>query len=199
MTSLRRRRGEFARTYPRVAERLELGRDECADPQVERLIESFAFLSARLQRDLDGELPEITTALLGVLYPQLVNPVPPMTVARFDVDPDQGKLTKGHTCRFRPCYPVTLWPLEVTRASFAEAWRFNFLDSMSDVASVLRVSLRVMGGGALEELECRQLCFSLNADPALANTRSEMLFCPARGVALMPEGEERPVPLPSDS
>ena len=53
LTYLRRMGGEFARTYPRVAERLELGRDECADPQVELLIESFAFLSARLQRDLD--------------------------------------------------------------------------------------------------------------------------------------------------
>src|ERR1044072_6033531 len=132
MTSLRRRRGEFARTYPRVAERLELGRDECADPQVERLIESFAFLTARLQRDLDGELPEITTDLLGVLYPQLVNPIPPMSLARFDVDPEQGKLTpgsrvephtqlfaytsRGHPCRFRTCYPVTLWPLAVEHA-----------------------------------------------------------------------------------
>jgi len=216
LTYLRRMGGEFARTYPRVAERLELGRDECADPQVERLIESFAFLSARLQRDLDGELPEITTALLGVLYPQLVNPVPPMTVARFDVDPDQGKLTTGHTvarhtrlfaetgegqtwCRFRTCYPVTLWPLSVTRASFVEPWRFNFLDSMTDVASVLRVSLRVTGGGSLEELELKQLRFYLNADPALANTLYELLFCHARGVALMPEGEERPVRLPQDS
>lgn len=215
LTYLRRMGGEFARTYPRVAERLELGRDECADPQVERLIESFAFLSARLQRDLDGQLPDITTALLGVLYPQLINPVPPMAVARFDVDPEQGKLTTGHTvkrdtrlfaetgegvtCRFRTCYDVTLWPLEVTRASFAEAWRFNFLDSMSEVASVLRVSLRVTGGGKLEELELNRLRFYLNADAALANTLYELLFCHTRGVALMPEGEERPVSLPPDS
>src|SRR3712207_8044010 len=95
LTFLRRMGGEFAAHYPRVAERLELDRDECADPQVERLIESFAFLTARLQRDLDGELPEITTALLGVLYPQLTTPIPPMAVARFDVDPKQEKLTTG--------------------------------------------------------------------------------------------------------
>ena len=87
LTYLRRMGGEFAALYPRVASRLELGAGECPDPQVERLIESFAFLTARLQRDLDGELPEITTALLGVLYPQLTTPIPPMAVARFDVDP----------------------------------------------------------------------------------------------------------------
>jgi len=215
LTYLRRMGGEFARTYPRVAERLELGRDECADPQVERLIESFAFLSARLQRDLDGQLPDVTTALLGVLYPQLVNPVPSMAVARFDVDPGQGKLTTGHTvnrgtrlfaeagdgvtCRFRTCYPVTLWPLKVTHASFVEPWRFNFLDTMTEVASVLRVSLNVLGGGSLEELELKRLRFYLNADAALANTLYELLFCHARGVALMPEGEQQPVRLPQDS
>ena len=99
LTYLRRMGGEFARQYPRVAERLELGRDECADPQVERLIESFAFLTARLQRDLEGELPEITTALLGVLYPQLVNPVPPMAVARFEMDPALHESPSGFPIR----------------------------------------------------------------------------------------------------
>jgi type VI secretion system protein ImpG len=216
LTYLRRMGGEFARTYPRVAERLELGRDECADPQVERLIESFAFLSARLQRDLDGELPEVTTALLGVLYPQLVNPIPPMAVARFEADPTKVKLTsphtiapetrlfaetdEGHTCRFRTCYPVTLWPLEVTGAAFVEPAQFIFLDSMSEVASVLRLRLRVTGGGTLEESGLKRLRFYLNAEAALANTLYELIFCHSLGVALAPEGDEaQPERLPKGS
>ena len=217
LTYLRQMGGEFARAYPRVAERLELGKDECADPQVERLIESFAFLSARLQRDLDGELPEVTTALLGVIYPQLVNPVPPMAVARFNADPKQVALTtghsikretrlfaetrEGHTCRFRTSYPVTLWPLTVTDASFSgpRNWRYKFLDSMTDVAGVLSVSLRVEGGVSLKDLDLRSLRFYLNAAPALANTLYELLFCHARHVKLLPEGESKPVDLPDDS
>ncbi len=217
LTYLRRMGGEFARSYPRVAERLELGHDECADPQVERLIQSFAFLSARLQRDLDGELPQVTTALLGVLYPQLVNPIPSMAVARFEADPEQVKLTtghtverhtrlfaeteEGHTCRFRTCYPVTLWPLAVTDASFAgpRNWSYRFLDSLTDVAGVLRISLRVEGGGALKDLDVRRLRFYINASPQRANALYELLLCHARRVRLLPEGGEQPVVLPDDS
>src|SRR5947199_7961178 len=214
LTYLRRMGGDFAALYPRVAARLELGRDECADPQVERLLESFAFLTARLQRDLDGELPEITTALLGVLYPQLVNPVPPMSVARFDVDPEQGKLTtgfrlekhtqlfaytaEGHTCRFRTCYPVTLWPLAVEYAAFEDTGQFDFLDSMTNVAAVLRLKLKVLGG-ALADLELKRLRFYLSGDAALAGALYELLFSHVRGVALLPEGEAQPVHLPPGS
>lgn len=213
LTYLRRMGGEFARQYPRVAERLELGRDECADPQVERLIESFAFLTARLQRDLEGELPEITTALLGVLYPQLVNPVPPMAVARFDPDPLQGQLTtgfnvgrhtplfaytaQGHVCRFRTCYPVTLWPLEISYASFEDTGQFDFLDS-SNVAAVLRLSLR-SSAGPLSELELDRLRFYISGDPALVSLLYETLFSHVQGVAVLPGGEARPVSLPPGS
>jgi type VI secretion system protein ImpG len=80
---LRRMGKEFAHLYPKVASRLELANGVSSDPHVERLIESFAFLTARLQRRLDSELPEISASLLGILYPNLINPVPPLAIARF--------------------------------------------------------------------------------------------------------------------
>ena len=49
LTYLRRRGADFAERYPKVAGRLEIGLDECPDPHVERLLEAFAFLTARLQ------------------------------------------------------------------------------------------------------------------------------------------------------
>ena len=110
---------EFAHHYPKVARRLELGLDESPDPHVERLIESFAFLTARVQRAIDDEFPETAAALLGILYPHFLSPVPSLSVAEFVVDPLQGKLTTGHLlkehtpvfattreglpCRFRTC------------------------------------------------------------------------------------------------
>ena len=131
LADLRQLGAAFARQYPKIAARLELGAHECTDPHVERLLEAFA-LTARIQHQLDSEFPEITSALLGILYPQLVNPIPPMAIARFDVDPAQGSLAAGHRierhtplfaqaaqglrCRFRTCYPVTLWPVQVTYA-----------------------------------------------------------------------------------
>ena len=214
LTYLRRMGGEFAALYPRVAGRLELGRDECADPQVERLIESFAFLTARLQRDLESEFPEVTTALLGVLYPQFTAPVPPMAVARFDVDPEQGKLTtgftigrhtplfaytrQGHPCRFRTCYPVTLWPLTVTYAAVEDTAQFDFLDGRSEVAAVLRLKLRC-DAGYLSELELKRLRFYLDGEAGLLGALYELLFCNVVDVVALTGSEARPVRLPRGS
>ena len=112
LTYLRRLGRSFALRYPKVAAQLEMSADQCSDPHVERLIESFAFLTARLQRRIDGEFPDITASLLGVMYPHLVDPVPPMAIARFDVDPEQGKITTGHFIppRHRPLFPNFLRP-----------------------------------------------------------------------------------------
>ncbi len=97
LTYLRRMGGVFAERYPKVAKRLELGRDECADPHVERLIEAFAFLTGRLQHEIDSEFPDITSALLNILYPQMTAPIPSMAIAQFNIDPEQGKMTTGFT------------------------------------------------------------------------------------------------------
>jgi type VI protein secretion system component VasA len=54
--------------------RLQLAPEGSPDPHVERLIESFAYLSARVQRSIDGEFPQLTAALFGLLHPQLAAP-----------------------------------------------------------------------------------------------------------------------------
>src|SRR5215470_3233388 len=67
----------FARTHPKIAERLRLNPDGAADdPHVERLIEAFAYLTARIRFKLDDDFPEITESLLNVLYPALPGPHP---------------------------------------------------------------------------------------------------------------------------
>ena len=78
---------------------------------------------------VEDEFPEITESLLQILYPHYLAPIPSMSVVQFALDPAKGKLAKGFTidrhrrllskpgldtrCRFRTCYPVTLWPIEV--------------------------------------------------------------------------------------
>lgn len=213
LSYLRRMGAAFARRYPGVASRLELSADQCADPHVERLIESFAFLTARLQRRMDNEFPEISTALLGLLHPHLVNPVPSLAIACFDVDPERGRLTSGHkvasgtrlfaqsgsglTCRFRTTYPVTLWPLAVVDAGFESPAQFDFLDSRPNVASVLRLRLTCLGA-TLEDLELRNLRFYLNGETTLVSQLYELLFCHSLGVAILPESG-RAIPLPEES
>ncbi|MBV9506527.1 MAG: type VI secretion system baseplate subunit TssF [Acidobacteriia bacterium] len=214
ITYLRRAGLSFATRYPKLAARLELSGDHSPDPHVERLIESFAFLTARIHRQIDAEFPQITTALLGTLYPNLVNPVPSMGIAKFDVDPYQGKLSTGHvipkhtslfaqtgdglTCRFRTCYPVILWPFEVERASFESPDQFEFLNCMSHIAMVLRLRL-VPRGITLGEMKPGKLRFFLRGDSTLVNSLYELLFCHGPRVAILPESGRNPVFLPDNA
>eukprot|EP01037_Dinobryon_pediforme_P017334 gene17334-17525_t len=97
MRYLRNAGAIFAKQHPKIARRLELGSKESPDPHTERLLESFAFLSARLSQEIDERFPQIASALLDVTYPHLINPIPAMTIAQFQVDPTKGKLTTGYS------------------------------------------------------------------------------------------------------
>src|SRR2546425_5108518 len=80
---------EFALKYPKIASRLVMEPDKCEDPHVERLLEGFSFLAARVHLKIDDEFPEITEALLNILYPHYIRPIPSMSVAEFHVDSEQ--------------------------------------------------------------------------------------------------------------
>ena len=86
---------EFAEAYPRIAARLGLDGIDCADPYVERLLEGFAYLTARVQLKLDAEYPTFTHNLLEVAYPHYLAPTPSMTVVQLQADPDEGSLSSG--------------------------------------------------------------------------------------------------------
>jgi type VI secretion system protein ImpG len=147
---------EFAAANPRAAARLRLSRTEVDDPHVERLLEGVAFLGARIQQRLDDEFPELTDALLGVLYPHYLAPFPSCMMAQLTPRGDlQGasvvprdtlvrtEPVDGTPCRFRSTAPVTLWPIEI------EAVRLTGLPLPSlpvrlanGAAGALRITLR---------------------------------------------------------
>src|SRR4029453_10638019 len=87
--------GEFAREYPKVAGRLGLEGFECADPYVERLLEGFAFLAARVQLKIDAEFPRFTQHLLELVYPHYLAPTPSMAIAQFVPTLSDGNLAAG--------------------------------------------------------------------------------------------------------
>jgi type VI secretion system protein ImpG len=172
---LREAGGAFARSYPKVAARLQVGAEGSPDPHVERLIEAFAYIAARVQRSIDAEFPRLTDALLGTLYPQLAAPVPAMGIARFSVEAAASSGTvvpralaisaateDGLRCRFRTCYETTLWPIrldppeQVTsdpwgildRARAASAIRLTLRGSPESLAGLARTGLRFFLGGA---------------------------------------------------
>src|SRR5262245_12516539 len=159
LTFIRRLSAEFAEKYPGVAGRLLLERGKCEDPHVERLIEAFALLAARIHLKVDDEFPEITESLLQVLYPHYLAPVPSMSIVQFELDPEQGKNATGNTVdvhqqvyskpaqnaisKFRTCYPVTLWPLDADSARIEIPGPADSAGRSTPAALVLR--LRALG------------------------------------------------------
>jgi type VI secretion system protein ImpG len=126
LDALRRLSGAFADAHPKVAGRLRLAPDTVDDPHVERLLEGVAFLSARAQQRLDDEFPEISDALLGVLYPHYLAPLPSAAIVQLGCQPSlrvpvrvpSGTMVetdpvRGEPCRFRTAYDTTLWPVEI--------------------------------------------------------------------------------------
>ena len=134
---LQSHRNEFAAAYPEIGGRLAAASDLIDDPHVERLIQSFALLSARVHKRLDDDFPLFTESLLEVLYPHYLRPFPSCSVACFDLGAGAAQLSqaaqvprhtlldsrpvRGVKCRFRTAYDVTLLPLRVVEAGFRGA------------------------------------------------------------------------------
>jgi type VI secretion system protein ImpG len=129
LDAIRRLAAEFSLAHPKIAGRLRLSPDSVDDPHVARLLEGVAFLAARVHHRLDDEFPELTDALLDVLYPHYLAPFPSCFIARFapqaglqnpaalpaglnlDTEP-----VRGERCRYRSAYPVTVLPVEIEAA-----------------------------------------------------------------------------------
>lgn len=134
LTFLRQMAGEFAEKYPKIASRLLLEPDKCEDPHVERMLEAFAFLAARVHLKIDDEFPEITESLLSIVYPHYTRPIPSMSIVEFALDPQKGKLATGLPikkgtvlyskpvggvpCKFRTVYDTILYPITITAAEW---------------------------------------------------------------------------------
>jgi type VI secretion system protein ImpG len=199
---LRRLGGEFARAYPRVAGRLQLEANRCGDPHVERLLEGVAFLTARVQLRLDEDFPEISEALLNLVYPHALLPVPSCTVVELRLDEEQGKATTalavprgaplhsqpvdGVPCRFRTCYDTAVWPIGVESA----AWQTPEL--AGDAVGMIRVGLRCHQDLTFATLGPERLRFYLNGEPGLVHTVYELLLNSCAGVVVRRPGDAGP-------
>lgn len=162
LTFMREMAREFAERHPKIAGRLGMRGIEIADPFVERLIESFCFMSARTQLKLDAEFPLFTRRLLDIIYPNYTAPTPSMGVIQLQPNLKEGDLTQGYRvsrnsafftpiapgeitrCEFRSGQDVQLWPVEITDARLTSLPPdMPNLDRYHIAASRLKSALRI--------------------------------------------------------
>ncbi len=209
LTYIRQLGAEFARKYPKIAGRLLLEPDKCEDPHTERLIEAFAFLSGRIHKKIDDDFPEITESLLNIVFPHYVNPIPSMTVVKFEpakktVAPVGHRLEKntalyskpvgGNPCQFTTAYPVTLWPIEVVSAELREIKR-----PVDHAQQVIVIQLKTFNNLSLSQLGWQSLRFFLNGPHQHVFHLYELLFnntCRVEFESVSQDGETKIMPLP---
>jgi type VI secretion system protein ImpG len=207
--------GEFAREYPKIAGRLGMDGVECADPYVERLLEGFAFLAARVQLKIDAQHPAFTQHLLDMLYPQFLSPVPSMAVVQLQPDEEQSLPPEGHrvprhtalhsligfgdrtACEYRTAHAVELWPLQLTEARYFEtpaAMAAAGLDPPAGrpARAAIRLSLATTGGAETRMLALDRLPVFLRGADGLPRSLYEQMLGNATGYSVLARhGDER--------
>lgn len=185
---------DFARRYPAEAGRLLPDPDRVVDPHLDRMIEGFALLAGRVHHKIDAEFPELSEALLEVLYPHLLTPVPAMSIAQFSLEGvnDEHRLgvsiaknTQLRTrplgnppmpCGWRTGYPVTLWPVRVVKAQVLRRFFPTGVQVPPRTAAALVLHLECHGPWTFADLSLEKLRFYLSGDRQVIANLYEVLF-----------------------
>ncbi|MDQ6628444.1 MAG: type VI secretion system baseplate subunit TssF [Pseudomonadota bacterium] len=208
LSHLREVGAEFAREFPKIASRLGMEGMEVTDPYVERLLEGFAFLTARVQLKLEAEQPRLIAHLLEATYPNFLAPMPSMLIARFAVDPADPNLVKGYVlprgsallsevargqdthCEFTTAQAVTLWPIELASVQYfshAPDLAAARLPQLLGMRGGLRIRLRCGGGVKFNELGLDRLAFYISAGDDVAFRLHELVLGSASGTLVRGE------------
>ncbi|MDX1817620.1 MAG: type VI secretion system baseplate subunit TssF [Marinobacter sp.] len=175
LSFLRLQGREFADAHPQLTRFLS---EQSTDPDVERLLEGFAFLTGKLREKVEDEFPELTHSLLNILWPNYLRPVPSCTIMKFDpllhaISERQrverhteiksrpvGDAVRQTQCRFRTCRTVDVFPISVAEV-YAEHSR--------EVSSVT-VDLALHTDQSLNALGLDVLRFFLGGDDHTSET-----------------------------
>ena len=182
---------EFAGKYPKIASRLILEPDKCEDPHVERLLEGFAFLAARVHLKIDDEFPEITEALLSILYPHYVRPMPSVSIVEMHLDAEQNGIASpqkvprgsllnsrpvgGVPCQFQTCFATTVWPMWVTAGEWTSPDRLAPPVKSLEAAAAIRIEVQAPQDVQIGQLGLETLRIHLSGEAGIAHTLYELL------------------------
>src|SRR5262249_10210587 len=148
--------------------------------------------AGRVHHKLDDEFPEMTEALLGVLYPHYLAPIPSMSIIQFELDPGRAQLPNGflidrqsrlHTqavgdlpCKFRTRYPLTLWQTEPVSAGLTPPPFPAGFQPPPKAAAALRLQFECQAEMHFPDLTLDSLRLYLNGENQFVASLYELIF-----------------------
>lgn len=184
---------EFAKKHQDIASELAISdyNGESRDPHVEMLLQSFAWMTGRLRQNLEAETQQLPAMMLQQLYPQLVSPMPSMSIMECDVNGADADFVDGYPfqgerlfeptqladntglpqelslCRFSSCHQQTLWPVKVKQVKRAPLNKNkDALTYFPKTQSILGVDICAMPEGkAFDQPVTQPLRFYINLAP----------------------------------
>ncbi len=204
--ALREEATDFSNNHPSIARELGLSRGESRDPQVELLMQSFSWLTGRLNFRLDEDRGLLPNLLLGLLYPHLQAPLPSMVVSQIKVKADGANFAEGWTlkrnrqmyimakirggeevaCRFSTLYDTPLLPLEIDSVKLVSANEISSLSTTDkkykDIQSVLRVDISRQGDEDIKNVNLSTLRFHIHGDDRHSFDLYELLSLHCKGI-----------------
>lgn len=182
---------EFAGRYPKIAARLAMSGDTSEDPHVERLVQSFALLGARINKKLEDDYPEFTEALLDVLYPHYLRPFPSCSIAQFEYGEEKNTLTtiprgtqlksqkiQDVQCRFKTAYDLTLAPVQITAATYSPVvMPPGSCTVPSNATGCISMTLTCSGEEpSFDQLQLNKLRLYMHGEPSFVTALRDCLF-----------------------
>lgn len=138
LANLHQAREYFVQKFPKLAPFLAT---KGKDPDVERIIESLAILTAKIHQEMEQNIPCIAESLINIIAPNYTNALPSLCLQEFKLDTKAKKskiiIPKGScvkstpveqvACEFKTIYDVYLYALEITQACLTSYKQYHSL------------------------------------------------------------------------
>lgn len=192
LAAIRRHGAEIAEAYPDIASRLDIGAERSRDPATERIVESAAFLAARLRMLIERSTEELPSALLAMIAPTLLDPVPSMAIAVLEGGSEIESVPRGTVLEYQPRGRSLL----------------RFVTTMEVTAAPARLSVRRLGRGTagaeglavgIRGAVPERLMIFVGPDRLSAARLIDALSKDLARIEVVHPGADRPVTLPANA
>ena len=202
---------KFADKYPHIASKLGLSRDVSPDPDTERLIESVAFLTARIRRNINDQFYDFINLLLDMTFPEIGKFTPSRTILhcqptqlsdKFPYRIPRNKIFEAHHkdyshIKFTSVYDTDIYPFKVEDTRHVPVSGLLHLKASDHVDGAIKISLSSPDSVPISACAGNKLRFYIDHDAQTAHylyeliQRSDYICVTADDEAILPTKVEK--------